>query len=149
MIALRPAGSDDAAAIAAVFTASRALLQFLPRLHDAGEDRDFMAGHVLPNCRVTVAEDARGEILGFIAETDGWVEHLYLRPDARGQGIGHALLGEAKARQPVLELWCFVRNAAARGFYEREGFVVVEATDGSGNEEREPDLRLRWQRAAG
>lgn len=146
MIALRPATPEDAEAIADVFTASRALLDFLPRLHDADEDRAFIAGHVLPHCRVTVAVDAGADIAGFIAETDGWVEHLYLRPDARGRGIGTALLGVAKARQPVLDLWCFVRNAAARGFYEREGFAVVEATDGSGNEEREPDIRLRWTR---
>ena len=31
-------------------------------------------------------------------------------------------------------LWCFAENAAARAFYEAQGFVVVEETDGAGNE---------------
>ena len=34
-------------------------------------------------------------------------------------------------------------NAAQR-CYERQGFVAVERTDGAGNEEREPDVRLVW-----
>jgi hypothetical protein len=32
-------------------------------------------------------------------------------------------------------------NAGARRFYEREGFVAVDSTDGHGNEERAPDVR--------
>jgi hypothetical protein len=33
----------------------------------------------------------------------------------------------------------------ARRFYQQHGFVPAEFTDGSGNEEREPDIRFRWQ----
>jgi len=33
----------------------------------------------------------------------------------------------------------------ARRFYGREGFVEVEHTDGAGNEEGEPDVRLEWR----
>jgi hypothetical protein len=35
-------------------------------------------------------------------------------------------------------------NVKARRFYERRGFAVVEMTDGRGNEEKEPDIRLVW-----
>jgi hypothetical protein len=38
----------------------------------------------------------------------------------------------------------FQSNAGARRFYEREGFVAVEETDGRGNEEGAPDLRCVW-----
>ena len=33
---------------------------------------------------------------------------------------------------------------AARAFYEKQGFVAVEFTDGTGNEARRPDVRYRW-----
>jgi ribosomal protein S18 acetylase RimI-like enzyme len=45
-----------------------------------------------------------------------------------------------------LSLWVFEENRGARKLYERFGFVVVERTDGSGNEERQPDLRMQWGR---
>jgi hypothetical protein len=35
-------------------------------------------------------------------------------------------------------------NAPARRFYQSRGFVLVEQTDGSRNEEQEPDARYRW-----
>jgi hypothetical protein len=39
----------------------------------------------------------------------------------------------------------FQRNMPARAFYEARGLRVVEATDGAANEEREPDVRYRWE----
>ena len=46
---------------------------------------------------------------------------------------------------PGLRLWVFERNDRARSFYAHHGFTEVERTDGSGNEEKEPDVLLRWQ----
>jgi hypothetical protein len=43
----------------------------------------------------------------------------------------------------------FQRNARARRFYERAGFVLAELTDGAGTEEREPDARYVWTPEAG
>jgi GNAT superfamily N-acetyltransferase len=94
-----------------------------------------------------VAEGTDGGLAGFIAFGGGWVEHLYVAPERQGQGLGGRLLDLAMARNQVLDLWAFARNASARAFYERRGFRLVEATDGSGNEEREPDIRYRWARA--
>ena len=59
-------------------------------------------------------------------------------------GIGQRLLDKMLAEAAaggVLRLWTFQRNAGARRFYERNGFVAVEFTDGNGNEQREPDVR--------
>ena len=42
-------------------------------------------------------------------------------------------------------LWTFQKNEGARRFYERHGFDAVELTDGSGNMEREPDVRYAWR----
>jgi hypothetical protein len=41
-------------------------------------------------------------------------------------------------------LWVFQRNTQARTFYEHRGMRVVELTDGSRNEEREPDALYEW-----
>ena len=53
-------------------------------------------------------------------------------------------LAEAVAESILtVDLWTFQRNAGARRFYERNGFVAMEFTDGASNEEREPDVRYR------
>jgi len=147
MITLRNGRPDDAAELGPLFTASRQLLDFLPALHTPEEDQAFIASHILPNFRVTVAE-LDGRIAGYMAEAPNWIEQLYLHPDRLRQGIGSALLASAQSRHEWLELWCFVQNLRGRAFYERHGFVAIEETDGSGNEEGAPDIRFRWQRGA-
>ena len=140
---LRRATVADADEIAALFSESRRLLTFLPELHDRQEDHAYIGGHVLGTMRVTVAEDEAG-IAGFMAESEGWIEHLYLAPQRRRDGIGSMLIAAAKRRQSTLDLWCFADNVAACAFYERQGFVAVERTDGRGNEAGCPDIRYRW-----
>src|SRR3954468_833371 len=82
---------------------------------------------------------------GFLALSEGWVDQLYLEPVWRGGGIGDRFVALARRRQPAgLQLWTFQVNEAARRFYERQGFVAAEWTDGAGNEEREPDVRYVW-----
>jgi ribosomal protein S18 acetylase RimI-like enzyme len=76
----------------------------------------------------------------------GEIDQLYVDPSTQGCGLGSRLVDVAKRRYPAgLELWTFQINAAARRFYERHKFVAVDRTDGSGNEEREPDIRYRWR----
>jgi chorismate mutase len=41
-------------------------------------------------------------------------------------------------------LWVFESNRPARTFYARRGLVELERTDGSGNEEKAPDVRMAW-----
>jgi GNAT superfamily N-acetyltransferase len=143
VIRLRPAVPEDADTIAALFSASFRLLSFLPELHTVDEDRWFIGTIVMKEQRVTIAE-RDGAIIGFIAETDGWLHHLYVAVDALRSGAGSLLLRDAQARQARLDLWCFRENARARAFYEKHGFVPVEFTDGSGNEAKAEDVRYRW-----
>ncbi len=90
--------------------------------------------------------DEDGAPLGFVILHGGVIEHLYVQPEHQRRGVGAALLARARAVSPGgLALWCFVRNRPARAFYAREGFIEAEETDGSGNEEREPDVRLVWR----
>ena len=144
MIGLREATAADVGEIAEVFTASRELLTFLPRLHSADEDRAFIARHIVPEYRLTLAEED-GRLLGYMAEGEAWIEQLYVSPVAVRRGIGSALMAEAKARQERLELWCFKQNVTGRAFYAAQGFEALYETDGGGNEERSPDVRYRWE----
>ncbi len=142
---LRAATGADAPAIAELFLASRrAALPYLPELHTDAETHDWVASHLLATHEVAVAE-VDGRVAGFAALEAGVLGHLYVHPGHQGTGIGSELLAWAKTRRPDgLELWTFQRNEAARRFYERRGFREVELTDGSRNEEREPDVRYAW-----
>lgn len=141
----RRATAADADAIAAVFSSSFRLFDFLPMLHTVEEDRRFITNVVLKQDDVTIAETA-GRIASFLARDGEEIRLLYTHPEFIGTGAGGLLLDGAKASAPVLELWCFQANAAARRFYERHGFRALRLTDGRDNEEKMPDARYRWQR---
>jgi GNAT superfamily N-acetyltransferase len=142
---LRPANPADATAVADVYLASRkAFLPYAPLAHDDVEVRRWIAGTLLATDGVCVAEED-GHIVGMLAiSTDadgGWVDHLYLAPDAVRRGIGAALLHHALARLPrPVRLYTFAANQGARRFYERHGFTVVRFGDGSDNQEGQPDV---------
>ena len=140
---------DDAGDIAAVFSSSLRLLTFLPVLHAVEEDRQFIENVILKECEVIVAEGDAG-IVSFLARNGEEIRLLYSHPDFVGSGAGSLLLDAAKKSGVVaLELWCFQANERARRFYEERGFRAVGFTDGRNNEEKVPDVRYRWGRAAG
>lgn len=144
---LRKAKAADLAAITEVFLASRAAaMPYLPRLHSDEQTQAYIEHVVLPSSTVWVAEtEEKSEIVGFAALDGTVLDHLYLRPDVRRQGIGSALLASVKETSPhELSLHVFQRNEAARAFYERHGFIAGEFNDGSRNEENEPDVTYHW-----
>lgn len=94
---------------------------------------------------VRVIADARGPA-GFMARQGSVVLALYVHPRVQGQGNGSALLTDAKAHQPQLELWTLQDNTAARRFYATHGFVEVARGAGLGNDKGLPDIHLAWQK---
>ena len=59
----------------------------------------------------------------------GEVYAIYVAPELCGRGLGRALLGAAEARLATAgfsqaTLWVFIRNRAARRFYERRGWLL-------------------------
>ncbi|MGY4308395.1 GNAT superfamily N-acetyltransferase [Bradyrhizobium sp. USDA 4369] len=138
--------SDMGAAAAVHRAAFDAALPWLAGLHTPDEDRWFYRERVFRDCALSGAFQ-RDELAGFIALRKEWIDQLYVHPEAQGRGVGSALLDLAKTTGDRLHLWTFQRNMAARRFYERRGFVLVEETDGARNEEREPDALYRWTRA--
>ena len=116
---------------------------WMPKLHSRTEDRWFL-GHLFETAEVYVdrAEGPRG----FLALREDEIPALYVDAPHRGQGVGRALLVEAKALRDRLSLWTFQLNTGALRFYRRAGFVEVDRTDGVCNDEGLPDVRMQWQR---
>lgn len=117
-------------------------MAWMPRLHSHQEDVKICA-RLIQTTQVWVLEQD-DLVTGFIAVEKGFVNSLYLAPDARGNGHGKALLDAAKRDADRLELWVFQANPRAIRFYQREGFAEVERTDGQGNDEKLPDVRMAW-----
>jgi GNAT superfamily N-acetyltransferase len=146
-VALRRAGPRDAGAIADVLIRSRqASVGSIPAaVHPDGEIRGWIKDVVIPEREVWLAESAEGLVLAVLVLDSDWIDQLYVDPTWTGMGLGCRLVELAKSRRPAgLQLWTFATNIGAQRFYERHGFVVAEMTDGSGNEEKEPDIRLVW-----
>jgi GNAT superfamily N-acetyltransferase len=142
---LRRAAPADANAIAAVLTAARAEQAFIPPLHTPEEDRWFASQRMLPANEVWVVEEA-GTIVGFAAFGPDLLGHLYVAPRAQRRGIGRMLLDKVKQERPDgFTLWTHQPNTGARAFYEHEGLVAVEFTDGQSNQEQVPDVRYTWR----
>ena len=147
-IFVRKAVHDDMAEVAKIFKQSRTqALPYLPELHTAEEDIDYFTNVVFLNDQVYLAEDSTTKkVVGFIAFNHLFVDHLYLLSDASGQGTGSALLELAKASTESLRLWVFQKNQSAIRFYQKNGFSVIKETDGSYNEEKEPDALMQWHK---
>jgi putative acetyltransferase len=144
-IAVRRAGAEDIEAVARLFrTVREACLPYLPLLYSAEDDLWFFRERVFQECAVWIAGDDR--VAGFCAAREGWLDHLYVHPAVQEKGFGSALLSKAMADQSRLKLWAFLRNEAAINFYVARGFRLLEKTDGSRNEEREPDALYEWMR---
>ena len=134
---------EEAEALAAILRGWILETDWMPKLHSPAQDRGFLT-HLIGSGPVLVA---RGPApLGFLARQGGEISALYLAPSARGRGIGKALLDRVKAQEPEIILWTFQANLRARRFYLREDLVENEQTDGSGNDEHLPDVRLIWRR---
>jgi len=144
-VVLRKAEGIDAKAMAAILQGWLEATPWMPVLHTL-DDTEAFCGHLVKTTDCWVAEEAK-RVSGFLARDKDWFTAIYLAPDARGQGIGRALLAEAMLGRDVLQLWCFQSNDGARRFYERHGFDVEEVTDGAGNDEKLPDIRFVWRSA--
>ncbi|MFG2466482.1 GNAT family N-acetyltransferase [Streptomyces canus] len=144
-VVIRRAVASDASATADVYLRSfAAALPTVVRPRSDDEVRAYIRDVVVPSRETWVAV-AEEQVVGLMVVAGDLLSQLYLDPDWRGRGIGDRFVALAKERSPRgLSLWTFQVNEPAHRFYERHGFVEAERTDGSGNEEREPDVRYVW-----
>jgi len=143
---LRQLALEETDQAAAVLRASfDQALPTLAGLHTPDEDRWFFRERVFVDCQLWGYFDDQ-RLVGIIAFREGWIDQLYVLPARQGRGIGTALLRVAQERFDRLSLWTFQRNMRARRFYQKHGFVAVSETDGSRNEEKDPDVMYAWRR---
>jgi GNAT superfamily N-acetyltransferase len=145
-VAVRQATAEEANEVAEVLLQARhANEPDIPTLvHSDDEVRGWVATVLMDHCEVWVAEE-NSEIVGMMALREEWIEQMYVAPGHTSRGIGARLIATAQDQRPAgLQLWTFEANRRAQRFYERHGFVAVERSDGSSNEEGAPDVRYRW-----
>ncbi|WP_149552612.1 GNAT family N-acetyltransferase [Streptomyces marokkonensis] len=146
-VELRRALLPDAGPAAGVWLRSfAAALPSVVRPRSDDEVLEYFRHVLVPLRETWVAQAADEGVIGVLVLDGEELEQLYLDPAWRGCGVGDRFVALAKERSPGgLSLWTFQVNAPAHRFYERHGFTAVEWTDGSGNEEREPDVRYVWR----
>ena len=144
---VRPAETDDAAAIARVHvdtwrTAYRALLpdDFLDSLSEAGYEERWRRTIDEGSNRVYVAANAQG-VIGFASGGreragengyEGELYAIYVLQEAQGHGHGRRLVqavvgGLRELGLSNMIVWVLRENAVARKFYEKLGGVYVRA----------------------
>jgi L-amino acid N-acyltransferase YncA/DNA-binding transcriptional ArsR family regulator len=136
-ISIRPMTSADAAQVLAIYQAGL----------DGGEASfeaqapawEVFGAKLLPAHRHVAADDASGQVLGWVAAASasdrcvyqGVVEHsVYVAPEARGRGVGATLLRALIGSTEAAGIWTiqsgiFPENAASLRLHERAGFRVV------------------------
>ena len=114
--------------------------------HPLAEQVGYFQEKVLPHNTVTVAI-LDGALAGFAAANAESISQLYVRRGLQRSGIGTRLVDWAKAQSAgSLWLYTFARNAVARAFYEKHGFVIVAR--GFEPHWQLDDLRYEWRRAS-
>ena len=106
---------------------------------------EYFDSTLVPAHRVVTAWNESG-LVGFVAYTPESVGALYVAVPQLGRGIGTQLLELARDESAgSLWLYTFARNARARAFYERRGFVDVG--HGFENMWQLEDVRYEWRRS--
>ena len=147
---IRRAADGDAPAIAELLLSSfQAALPTIQLAHTDDQVRSWVRDVLVAERETWLAEqpaagrDAR--IVGFMTLQGSHVDQLYVATGHWRNEIGSALLDVARVRSPrLLELYTFQVNAPAISFYLAQGFRIIDANDGSRNEEHEPDYLMRW-----
>lgn len=99
---------------------------------------------------LVLADPAASATVAAEADPRPYLDHLHVRPDARGRGLGARLLRDAARRlagHAGLWLWVFEANAGARRFYERLGAREELRAAQAPYGQPQPCLRLGWDAA--
>ena len=133
---IRPATADDLPLVRELWQAFNAEIPDEPwREDDLAEDLAWLEHAIRDEIVLLAGEDGlavaqrKGERLGFL-------DVVYVRPEARRSGLAAQLVREVAAQMreggvEMLELEVLASNAEARAIYDRWGFKPVELTLGA------------------
>lgn len=127
---IRTATSEDLPLVRELWHAFEAEIPDAP-WRDADTDESAELGKAIEEDVVLLAGDVGLAIAAKIGERLGFLDILYVKPEARGTGTAAALAREAALQlrergAEVLELEVLQSNERARAIYERWGFAPVE-----------------------
>ncbi|MCI8556874.1 MAG: N-acetyltransferase [Lachnospiraceae bacterium] len=124
-------------------------------LHGNTEAHDFISKEywkqhfdevkeMLPKAELYVYEnDNTATFDGFIGLSGSYIAGIFVKGNARSQGIGKQLLDYVKAIKGNLTLKVYERNQRAVKFYQREGFFVQSQSVDEDTGQRE--YVMSWQ----
>jgi ribosomal protein S18 acetylase RimI-like enzyme len=131
---IRPARPEEAPKILAMLAALASFegAAHPPRLSQNSLARDVFASN--PKLQILITEDEMHTFLGILSYFENYstwegeagihITDLWVEPEARGQGVGEALLRHVISLHERKRIDLFVlRNNTARMFYERLGFT--------------------------
>jgi len=133
-LTIRRAGPDESALLGELACAAKAHWGYPPGVMALWADELGVSPEFIADNHVICAE-RDGEIVGFAAvcEEHGAceLEHLWVRPECMGQGLGRALLGEIVAHLRPLGTTTMriVSDPHAEGFYLRLGARLIGAKE--------------------
>ena len=128
-LSLAPAGDGDFEALLALrLAAMRESLERVGRF-DPQRARERLSRGYLPAYTRHILR--RGELVGFVVlqprENDWLLDHLYIHPNAQGDGVGSwvlaQVLAEADAQRKAVSVTA-LKHSDANRFYLRHGFVL-------------------------
>lgn len=129
-------------ALTALWEASvRATHDFLDPAY-IDELRPRVEADYLPAVNLAAAYGPAGQLLGFCGVAEDKLEMLFIAPEARGSGVGKALLSHAIAQMGVRQVDVNEQNEQAVGFYLAQGFTVHDRSDVDGLGKPYPLLHL-------
>lgn len=88
-------------------------------------------------------DECKNRIEGFAGLDQEYIAGIFVRKEARSEGIGKALLDFVKEKKQELTLNVYRKNERAVRFYEREGFHIIERTTDESTGEKE--YLMRWK----
>jgi putative acetyltransferase len=140
VIAIRPAGDSDIATVRALFVEYARSLSFDLCFQNFDQELAELPGKYAPPGGRILLADSDGRMLGVVAlrplePSICEMKRLYVRPEARGAGLGErlarAIIAEgARAGYATMRLDTHESMLAAIGLYRALGFREISAYDG-------------------
>ncbi|MFZ6745146.1 GNAT family N-acetyltransferase [Undibacterium sp. JH2W] len=125
MIHIRKASDGDACALQAIY--QQCVITAVWQTRSAENIPDFTSASIGET--VWVAVDATDQAVALVAVQDAgaYIHHLYVDPEAQGQGMGKALLQHLQTYLAFpWRLKCVAENHDALKFYQHLGWQEIE-----------------------
>lgn len=86
------------------------------------------------------------DIIAFCGLQDNYIAGFFVDEQARGRGVGAALMAKLQQTYPKLTLAVYQKNIGAARFYRRKGFTIVNQDRDEATGELEDSMIWQQQR---